>query len=107
MCVHECLHEYVCMCVCACVCVCMCVFVCACVFVCVHVSECVWVCVQTCVCIVLAVACLFSKCECAFPLPFQIFMKMVAFGMPFFTHKFEVFDATIVLLSWILDIASE
>ena len=26
--------------------------------------------------------------------------------MKFFTHKFEVFDATVVLLSWILDIAS-
>ncbi|KAL5481821.1 hypothetical protein EMCRGX_G022070 [Ephydatia muelleri] len=37
----------------------------------------------------------------------EIIMKIIAFGMPFFTHKFEVFDATVVLLSWILDVASQ
>lgn len=46
-------------------------------------------------------------CEYAFSLLFQIIMKIIAFGMPFFTHKFEVFDATVVLLSWILDVASQ
>lgn len=37
----------------------------------------------------------------------QIALKIVASGFGFFAHKFEVFDATIVVLSWIIDVASE
>lgn len=37
----------------------------------------------------------------------QITLKIVASGFGFFAHKFEVFDATIVVLSWIIDVASE
>eukprot|EP00731_Ephydatia_muelleri_P016269 Em0009g693a len=37
----------------------------------------------------------------------EIALKIVASGFGFFAHKFEVFDATIVVLSWIIDVASE
>lgn len=37
----------------------------------------------------------------------EITLKIVASGFGFFAHKFEVFDATIVVLSWIIDVASE
>lgn len=36
----------------------------------------------------------------------EIIVKLVAFRLKFFTHKFEVFDAIVVLESFILDIAS-
>eukprot|EP00731_Ephydatia_muelleri_P016286 Em0009g710a len=35
----------------------------------------------------------------------EIALKIVASGFGFFAHKFEVFDATIVVLSWIIDVA--
>ncbi len=38
--------------------------------------------------------------------PLQILLKMVAFRLKYFTHKFEVFDGMIVCISWTLDIAS-
>ena len=31
---------------------------------------------------------------------------MVAFRLKYFTHKFEVFDGIVVVVSWILDLAS-
>ena len=35
-------------------------------------------------------------------------LKIFASGFRFFAHKFEVFDATgIVVLSWIIDVANE
>ena len=37
----------------------------------------------------------------------QVALKIFASGFGFFAHKFEVFDATIVVLSWIIDVASE
>ena len=37
----------------------------------------------------------------------QVALKIFASGLVFFAHKLEVFDATIVALSWIIDIASE
>ena len=36
----------------------------------------------------------------------QILLKIIAFRLKYFTHKFEVFDGTIVVISWILDVAS-
>ncbi|XP_065912733.1 voltage-gated hydrogen channel 1-like [Dysidea avara] len=36
----------------------------------------------------------------------EIIVKLIAFRLKFFTHKFEVFDAIIVVESFILDIAS-
>ena len=64
-------------------------------------------CVCVCVCVCAGVCVCTYVCEYAFSLLFQMIMKLIAFGMPFFTHKFEVFDATVVLLSWILDVASQ
>jgi hypothetical protein len=37
---------------------------------------------------------------------FELVVKIIAFRMKFFTHKFEVFDAIVVTISWILDVAS-
>uniref|UniRef100_A0A1X7UV59 Voltage-gated hydrogen channel 1 n=1 Tax=Amphimedon queenslandica TaxID=400682 RepID=A0A1X7UV59_AMPQE len=37
---------------------------------------------------------------------FEIVLKLIAFRLKYFTHKFEVFDGIIVVISWILDIAS-
>ena len=37
----------------------------------------------------------------------QVALKIFASGLVFFAHKLEVFDATIVALSWIIDVASE
>jgi hypothetical protein len=37
---------------------------------------------------------------------FEILLKLIAFRLKFFTHKFEVFDATVVTISWILDVGS-
>lgn len=36
----------------------------------------------------------------------KIVLKLVAFRFKYFTHKFEVFDGAIVVVSWILDVAS-
>ena len=36
----------------------------------------------------------------------QIILKLIAFRLKYFTHKFEVFDGTIVFLSYLLDLAS-
>ena len=36
----------------------------------------------------------------------QIIVKIVAFRLKYFTHKFEVFDGIVVVVSWVLDIAS-
>ena len=36
----------------------------------------------------------------------EVLLKLIAFRMKYFTHKFEVFDGAIVVISWILDIAS-
>lgn len=36
----------------------------------------------------------------------EFLLKLIAFRMKFFTHRFEVFDACIVLLSFVLDVAS-
>ena len=36
----------------------------------------------------------------------QVLLKVVAFRLKFFTHKFEVFDAIIVILSWMYDLSS-
>lgn len=36
----------------------------------------------------------------------QIILKLIAFRLKYFTHKFEVFDGTVVFLSYILDWAS-
>ena len=36
----------------------------------------------------------------------QIVLKIIAFRLKYFTHKFEVFDAIVVVVSWVLDIAS-
>ncbi len=36
----------------------------------------------------------------------QIVVKLIAFRLKYFTHKFEVFDGMVVVISWILDIAS-
>ena len=33
-------------------------------------------------------------------------MKLIAFRMKYFTHKFEVLDGIVVVISWVLDIAS-
>ena len=69
---------------------------------------CVCVCVLCCACIILVCRVYLLALICTVPsFCFQIFTKMVAFGLAFFTRKFEVFDATVVLLSWILDIASQ
>jgi len=37
---------------------------------------------------------------------FEVFLKWIAFRLKYFTHKFEVFDGIVVVISWILDIAS-
>jgi tetrahydromethanopterin S-methyltransferase subunit F len=37
---------------------------------------------------------------------FEIILKLIAFRLKYFTHKFEVFDGTIVFLSYLLDLAS-
>jgi len=31
---------------------------------------------------------------------------MIAFRLKYFTHKFEVLDGAVVVISWILDVAS-
>lgn len=36
----------------------------------------------------------------------EFLLKLIAFRLKFFTHKFEVFDACVVFLSFVLDIAS-
>ena len=36
----------------------------------------------------------------------QIILKVIAFRLKYFSHKFEVFDVMIVVVSWILDIAA-
>ena len=36
----------------------------------------------------------------------QIILKIIAFRLKYFTHKFEVFDGMVVVVSWVLDIAS-
>lgn len=36
----------------------------------------------------------------------QIGVKIIAFRLKYFTHKFEVFDGMVVVISWVLDIAS-
>ncbi len=36
----------------------------------------------------------------------QVVLKMVAFRLKYFTHKFEVFDGIVVVISWTLDVAS-
>ncbi len=36
----------------------------------------------------------------------QVVLKMIAFRFKYFTHKFEVFDGIIVVISWTLDVAS-
>lgn len=36
----------------------------------------------------------------------QIILKLIAFRLKYFTHKFEVFDGIIVTLSFVLDWAS-
>ena len=36
----------------------------------------------------------------------QIIVKIVAFRLKYFTNKFEVFDGIVVVVSWVLDIAS-
>lgn len=38
--------------------------------------------------------------------PGQISMKIFAFRLKFFTHKFDVFDGVVVVLSWMIDLAS-
>ena len=41
-----------------------------------------------------------------YDIPLQIIVKIVAFRLKYFTHKFEVFDGIVVVVSWVLDIAS-
>ena len=36
----------------------------------------------------------------------QILIKIIAFRLKYFTHKFEVFDGIVVVISWTLDVAS-
>ena len=36
----------------------------------------------------------------------QIITKIIAFRLKYFTHKFEVFDGIVVVVSWVLDVAS-
>jgi hypothetical protein len=36
----------------------------------------------------------------------QILVKLIAFRLKYFTHKFEVFDGAVVIISYILDVAS-
>lgn len=36
----------------------------------------------------------------------KILLKLVAFRLKYFTHKFEVFDGMVVVISWLLDVAS-
>ena len=36
----------------------------------------------------------------------EIAIKLIAFRMKYFTHKFEVFDGMVVVISWTLDVAS-
>ena len=36
----------------------------------------------------------------------QVLLKMVVFRLKYFTHKFEVFDGIVVVISWTLDVAS-
>ena len=36
----------------------------------------------------------------------QLLLKIIAFGLKYFTHKFEVFDGIVVVVSWVLDVAS-
>ena len=40
------------------------------------------------------------------PVHVQIILKIIAFRLKYFTHKFEVFDGMVVVVSWVLDIAS-
>ena len=39
-------------------------------------------------------------------IPLQIILKLIAFRLKYFTHKFEVFDGCVVILSYVLDWAS-
>ena len=36
----------------------------------------------------------------------QVLIKIIAFRLKYFTHKFEVFDGIVVVISWTLDVAS-
>lgn len=36
----------------------------------------------------------------------EVIVKLIAFRMKYFTHKFEVLDGIVVVISWVLDIAS-
>lgn len=37
---------------------------------------------------------------------FEVALKLFAFRLKYFTHKFEVFDGIVVVISWTLDVAS-
>jgi hypothetical protein len=76
MCVHVCVHTYVCACVCLCVFVCVCTCVCVCVCtMCVYVYMCVCVCV--CVCVSVFVFVFECVCICVF-----LFLHREALQLP-------------------------
>ena len=47
-----------------------------------------------------------SLLSCDLVLTSQVLLKLIAFRLKYFTHKFEVFDGIVVMVSFALDIAS-
>ena len=47
-----------------------------------------------------------SLLSCDLIMTLQVLLKLIAFRLKYFTHKFEVFDGIVVMVSFALDIAS-